>query len=134
MPELPRIPVGKVIADLISWLTTHWSVFFDGISAILLGFGNAVYYVLSLPHPYLLTAILAALAFLVTRRAGLPIFTVIAFLLIDSMQLWDQTMNTLAIVIVAAIIAIVIGVPVGVWAARSRSVSVIVRPALDFMQ
>jgi glycine betaine/proline transport system permease protein len=134
MPELPRIPVGQVIADVIHWLTVHWSVFFDGISAILLGFGNAVYYVLSLPHPYLLTAILAALAFLVTRRAGLPIFTVIAFLLIDSMQLWDQTMNTLAIVIVAAVIAIVIGVPVGIWAARSRSMSVIVRPVLDFMQ
>ncbi|HEX6445859.1 MAG TPA: ABC transporter permease subunit [Streptosporangiales bacterium] len=134
MPELPRIPVGKVIADVISWLTTHWSVFFDGISAILLGFGNAVYYVLALPHPYLLTAVFAALAFLVTRRAGLPIFTVIAFLLVDSMRLWNDMLNTLAVVIVAAVIAIVIGVPVGIWAARSRSVSVIVRPLLDFMQ
>ncbi|MBO0826166.1 MAG: ABC transporter permease subunit [Streptosporangiales bacterium] len=134
MPELPRIPVGKVIADVISWLTTHWSVFFDGISSILVAFGNAIYYVLSLPHPYVLTLIFAALALLVTRRPGLPIFTVIAFLLIDSMQLWDAMLNTLAIVVAAALIAIVIGIPLGIWAARSTSVSVTVRPVLDFMQ
>lgn len=134
MPELPRIPVGSVIADVINWMTTHLAVLFDGISAVLLGFGNAVYYVLSLPHPFLLTLILAALAFLVTRRAGLPIFTVIAFLLIDSMKLWDDTMKTLAVVIVAAAIAVVIGVPFGIWAARSAPVSTVVRPVLDFMQ
>lgn len=134
MPELPRIPLGNVIADIIDWLTTHWSVFFDGISTILVGFGNAIYYVLSLPHPYLLTVILAALALLITRRPGLPIFTVIAFLLIDSMRLWDDMLKTLAIVVAAAIIAIVIGVPVGIWAARSTAVSVTVRPMLDFMQ
>lgn len=134
MPELPRIPLGDVIADVIDWLTTHWSVFFDGVAAILVGFANAIYYMLSLPHPYVLIAIFAALALLITRRPGLPIFTVIAFLLIDSMRLWDDMVATLALVIAAAAIAIVIGIPLGIWAARSTAVSVTIRPVLDFMQ
>lgn len=134
MPELPHIPLGHWIALIINWLTDNISPFFDGIQAILDFCGNIVFYVLTLPHPYLLTAILAAIALAVKRKPGLPIFTVIAFLLIDSMGYWKFAMQTLALVIVATVIAVAIGIPVGIWAAKSRRASVVVRPVLDFMQ
>ncbi|MGH3095452.1 MAG: ABC transporter permease [Streptosporangiales bacterium] len=134
MPELPSIPLGSWIADIINWLTDNVAALFDGIHAILEFLGNIVYYVLTLPHPYLLTAILAAIALVVKRKPGLPIFTIIAFLLIDSMGYWERAMQTLALVIVATVIAVAIGVPVGIWAAKSGRASVIVRPVLDFMQ
>jgi ABC-type proline/glycine betaine transport system permease subunit len=50
------------------------------------------------------------------------------------MGLWLEAMQTLAVVVVATVIAVAIGVPVGIWAARSRRASSIVRPVLDFMQ
>ena len=50
------------------------------------------------------------------------------------MGLWVEAMQTLAVVVVATVFAVAIGVPVGIWAARSRKVSSVVRPILDFMQ
>ncbi|MGH3095187.1 MAG: ABC transporter permease [Streptosporangiales bacterium] len=134
MPELPRIPLGAWIADIINWLTTNVAAFFDGIAAILNFLVVHVDGGLQAPHPYLMTAILVAIALVVKRKPSLPIFTAIAFLLIDSMHLWSDAMMTLALVIVATVIAVAIGVPVGILASRSRQASVVIRPVLDFMQ
>src|SRR5690606_34036105 len=60
--------------------------------------------------------------------------TFFGFAFLDSMELWEDSMVTLALVIVATVIALVIAVPVGIWAARSDRVSAVVRPVLDFMQ
>ena len=43
-------------------------------------------------------------------------------------------MQTLALVLSATVIAVTIGIPLGVWAARNDIVSRTVRPILDFMQ
>lgn len=50
------------------------------------------------------------------------------------MGLWVESMQTLALVVVATVFAVAIGIPVGIWAARSKRASSIVRPILDFMQ
>ena len=71
---------------------------------------------------------------LLVRGVGLAAFTLVAFLLVASLELWHETMETLAVVLVAAIIATAIGIPLGIWAARRRSASVVLRPVLDFMQ
>ncbi|BFO20069.1 hypothetical protein SHKM778_64570 [Streptomyces sp. KM77-8] len=62
------------------------------------------------------------------------VLTFVGFAFLDSMELWEDSMVTLALVIVATVIALVISVPVGIWAARSDRVSAVVRPILDFMQ
>jgi glycine betaine/proline transport system permease protein len=62
------------------------------------------------------------------------VFTVLAFLLVDSVRLWTEAMQTLTIVLIAAVAAVLVGVPIGVWAARSGRVAAAVRPVLDFMQ
>ena len=71
---------------------------------------------------------------LLERKWGFGLFTLLAFLLILAMGLWVEAMQTLALVVVATVFAVAIGVPVGIWAARSRRVSNVVRPVLDFMQ
>src|SRR5690606_26028682 len=78
--------------------------------------------------------IFGALAALCVRSVGMTVFAVLAFLLIDSMQLWHQMLQTLSVVVLAALIAIVVGVPVGVLAAKSPKTGLVVRPVLDFMQ
>ena len=64
--------------------------------------------------------------------AGILAF--VGFALIDSVELWDEAMDTLTLVLVATIVTLVLAVPLGIWASRSKTVSAVIRPVLDFMQ
>ncbi|WP_046472325.1 ABC transporter permease [Allosalinactinospora lopnorensis] len=131
---MPRIPVGTAIESALQWLVDHVGGFFDALSAVLLFAVNAVYTALATPMPFVLIAVFGLLAAVTVRSISLTVFTVLAFLLVVGMQLWTQTLETLAVVIIAAVISITIGVPIGILAANSPRVSVCVRPVLDFMQ
>lgn len=85
------------------------------------------------PHPALMIALLAALAWYISGK-GVGIFTILGLLLVEGMDMWDGTMETLALIITAVFIALLIGIPVGIWASKSKTVENVVRPILDFMQ
>jgi glycine betaine/proline transport system permease protein len=129
---MPRIYVGNGISTAINWLLAHLSGLFDAIATVVSHLVNWVGGALGLPV-WAMIVIFTIWAYLASGP-GLAVFTVLAFLLIDSMRLWTQTMQTLGVVVVAALVATVIGVPLGVWAARRPLVGTIVRPVLDFMQ
>jgi glycine betaine/proline transport system permease protein len=131
---MPRIPVGDAVESTLYWLIDHVGPLFDSISAALLFGVNVVYAVLDAPMPLVLIAILGLVAAVTVRSIGMGAFVVLAFLLVEGMELWTQTLQTLAVVIVAAVIAIAIGVPIGILAGNSTKTSLAVRPALDFMQ
>jgi len=131
---MPRLPVGVWVEHAVDYLLAHFSGLFDGLSGVLQHVVNAVYLLLVRPHPSALLAGLVALAWLASRRWQLVLTTTLAFLLVQSMGLWLETMQTLAVVLVASCVAVVIGLPVGIVAARNARVSVIARPVLDFMQ
>jgi len=128
-----HLDVGGFFEFIINWLTEHLGPFFDaitvGVGATLTAFEN----MLKLPPPIVMILILAGLAWYVASR-GVAIFTFLGMLLIYSMELWSETMDTLALIFTAVIIALIIGVPVGIWASKNDMVEKIVRPILDFMQ
>lgn len=130
---VPEIPIGQTVEDLVSFLRSNLRWLFDAVAAGLEGLVDALSWVLLLPPPILMAAILGLLAWRVRSRE-FAVFTVVAFLLIESMNLWDAAMSTLALVLVATIVAVAIAVPVGILATRSSFVSTITRPVLDFMQ
>jgi len=106
---------------------------FDAVKAVVEGMYDGVNTVLTAPEPLLLAGILAVLAWWLRGLvAGVLAFA--GFALIDSLDLWDRAMSTLALVLVATVIALVISVPLGIWAARSRTVSAVLRPVLDLLQ
>lgn len=118
----------------IDWLLEYFGWFFDGIATVVNLIVGGVEAVLIGLHPILVIALLVAAAALLTRSVGLSVFSLAAFALIVSMDLWVETMATLGIVMVAVIIAVLIGIPLGIWAALSDTVSRILRPILDLMQ
>lgn len=65
---------------------------------------------------------------------GVALFTLIGFLLIDYLGYWHPMLQTLALVLTAVVISIVIGVPIGIWASQKETVRKIVTPILDLMQ
>ncbi|MFG2308184.1 ABC transporter permease/substrate binding protein [Streptomyces sp. NPDC048566] len=130
---MPRIPFGDWVNDAVDWLLNHMSWLFDFLKTVFSGTYDGINAVLQAPQPLLLAGIFAVIAFwLRGTSAGVLAFAGFAF--IDSLELWEDAMMTLSLVLVATLIALVISVPVGIWAARSDRVSGIVRPVLDFMQ
>lgn len=130
---MPELHLGDAVAAAVTWLQDNLSGFFNAIATVMQTLIDVVLTVLTAPHALVITAIATILA-LWARGIGFGVFTLLGLLLVDSMQLWTQTMETLAIVVVASIVAVVIGIPTGIWAARSRSASTLIRPVLDFMQ
>lgn len=128
-----RIPIGDYFEKLIEWLTDHLETVFDGIKTGILGIIDGFEALLTWIPPVVLIIIIALIAW---RAAGkrIAVFTAIGLLLIQNMQLWPETMETLALVFTATVIALVIGIPLGIWMSRSNKVDKIARPILDFMQ
>ncbi|MEU6465957.1 ABC transporter permease/substrate binding protein [Streptomyces sp. NPDC046976] len=130
---MPRLPLGDWVDSGVNWLVGHLSWLFDAIKAVMEGMYNGIDAVLGAPTPLLMAGILAVLAWwLRGLLAGVLAFA--GFALVDSLQLWDQAMSTLALVLVATVIALVISIPLGIWAARSKAVGAAVRPVLDLLQ
>ena len=85
------------------------------------------------PWPLILV-ILGALSWWGSRSWKMVVGTVLAFLFIGWLDMWEDTMATLAIVSVATLVCIAIGIPIGILMARSDRVQAMILPVLDIMQ
>jgi glycine betaine/proline transport system permease protein len=130
---MPDIDLGAPADDVVQWLLDNFGWLFDAIGSVATDVVDWIVSVLTWP-PSLVTIVLLTLIPVILRRWGIAAFSLLAFSLIDAMDLWTETMQSLAVVIVATVVAIALGVPLGIWAARRRVVSVLVRPLLDLMQ
>ncbi|WP_018155530.1 ABC transporter permease [Demetria terragena] len=129
----PEIPLGDWATSVVDWMTDQLDWLFEGLNSFIDGWVDLIADPLLQVPIIAIIAVLALMALLV-RGVAFSIATVIGFLIIDGLDLFPQTIETVALVLVAAIIAIVIAVPVGILAARSQGFSNTIRPALDLMQ
>ncbi len=127
------IDIGQYIAVAVNWLTDHLEPFFNLIKNT----GNAsilgLEWVLTTIPFFILIALFTALAWWKSGK-GVALTTVLGLTLIYLMGFWVATMETLALVLVATATALVISVPLGVWAAKNKLAAKIIRPLLDLMQ
>ena len=128
-----RIPVGDWADSLVDWLTSNLSALFGFIADALRWLFDLAELAFSTPPFWVVILVLAAVA-LLAKSWKLALATVVGLLLIVGMNQWDNAMATIALVVVASLIATVIAIPLGIWAARSSAVSTVLRPVLDFMQ
>ncbi|MEQ4206411.1 ABC transporter permease subunit [Actinopolymorpha sp. B17G11] len=98
--------------------------------AAVLGYLAAV---TSIPPVFVLSVTFALLGFAL-RGWKFGLFSLIGFVLIGGMDLWDSSMETLSLVLIASALAVLLAVPVGILAARNDTVSQLIRPVLDVMQ
>ena len=128
-----RQVTGDTIDDIVGWITTNGSWLFDGLS-------TAVTYALVyiervlqwIPWPALIVGL--ALASFAVGRWPFLAFTTVALLYIGMMDLWPNTVATVALMVVAVAISVAIGLPLGVLGARNRWADNLMRPVLDAMQ
>ncbi len=132
---LPVLPVARWVEAATDWLTNVLGGLFDSLqtsgSWVISGFSNSL---LVIP-PALFILVIAVIAYFVSKkRLGLPTFVLVGLGYVLNQGLWDSLMSTVSIVIISSIIAIVIGVPVGILAAKNEIANAIIKPILDLMQ
>ncbi len=130
---LPRIPLGDWISDGFDWMTDNMEGFFTVVKNIFQAAIDLLDYLLVTPNPLVMVAVFAILA-LLARGWRFGVVTLVGMLLIISMDQWVPAMQTLNLVLVATVVAVVIAVPIGILAARNDRASQIVRPVMDLMQ
>jgi glycine betaine/proline transport system permease protein len=129
-----KIPLGKWIASFVDFLNEHAAFAFNATSD---GLGFLIDGLIDLMHatpPLLLVAIFAAVAYWLHRSIGLVALIVVSLLLIMNLGYWAETIETLALVIFATGLCMLIGVPIGIAAAHRPWLYTAIRPILDLMQ
>ncbi len=127
------IDIGKYVEIIVNWMTLHFKPFFDlvkdGGNAFIEGFGS---FLIFIPFYVIIIALTALAYFRVNKSTAIT--TLLGLTLIYLMGFWEETMETLALIIVSTVVALIIAIPLGIWTAKNPLVSKIVRPILDFMQ
>lgn len=127
------INIGQYIEVAVDWLTENMHGLFDLIKNVGNGFIEGFEWLLMGIPFYVVIALLSILAYFKVGR-GTAFFTLAGLILIYLMGFWEETMETLALIFVSTIIALVQAIPLGIWAAKKPGVNRIIRPILDFMQ
>lgn len=127
------IPLDDWIQSAVDWLVANFRDEFQTLKLPIEWTLESVNSALHWVPPLVMLLIIALLAW---RTAGwrIAIFTAVSLALVGFLGLWGDTMTTLAMVISAVVFCVVVGVPVGILAARSEAVASFVRPILDVMQ
>jgi glycine betaine/proline transport system permease protein len=130
---VPKIPLAEWTERGVDWITDTFEGAFDLLSTVIDLILGSLEYVLLAPPELPMVAILGAIAFfLASWRVAL--FTVLGLLFVISLNLWDAAMQTLALVLAATIVALAIGIPIGIIAAKSAGLEAALRPVLDVAQ
>ena len=130
---LPKIPLGTAVEVLIEWIQVHLHGFLSAISRVgTLVNDNLVDLLLAVP-PLLMVVVFVLVAWM-AKSWRLAVGTAVTFLIIISLGQWVNAMETLVLVTLATLTALIFAIPLGIWAARNKYVSVLIRPVLDLMQ
>lgn len=133
MITIPRIPLGDWAEVALDWLLATFSGLFSLVRTILLELNDGLVWILTAPPWWVVALVLAGLGWAL-RSWKLALGTLIGLTIIMGVNQWNNAMDTLALVVVATLVAAVLAIPLGILAASSTTASQIIRPIMDFMQ
>jgi glycine betaine/proline transport system permease protein len=129
-----KLPVGELIESGIDFLVEHLSFITKASAAVVeTMLGGMEHGLLLIPIPIFI-GLIGAGVWLLTRDRKLTLGSALGLALIWNMGLWTATVSTIALVVVATLCAIAIGVPLGILSAISKRMYQVVMPVLDVMQ
>lgn len=129
-----KMPVGQTARRAFDWLKLHGAPLFDAVAAVLDRLIAAIETVLELPHPLVFTALAVALAWVLRRSWRTCLWVAVGFLFILNQGYWDETMQSLTLVLAAGVVCMAVGVPIGIALAHRPRLYRYVQPLLDLMQ
>ncbi len=120
MNNIPRLPVKDWVDSLVDWIQDTFEEFFEIIDIGIENFVEALVFGLNLVPAFFMIFILTGLGYMVTKKWGLPVFTLVGFLFILNIGYWEATLQTLALVLTAVLISVIVGVPLGIWSSQKK--------------
>ena len=129
-----KIPVGDAAETVFDWLQVNGRWFFDGLADGMEALIDAILWVLQTPHPLIVIAAFAGLAYVLQRRWQVSLLVVVGFLFILNQGYWEETTESLTLVLSACVVCMAVGTPIGIYAAHRPRVYRWMRPVLDLMQ
>ena len=130
---VPKIPLGKLVETLIDWIQNHLHGLLTVISHAGTSVNDTLVDLLLAVPPLLMVVVFVLIAWM-AKSWRLAVGTGVTFLLVISLGQWSNAMETLVLVTLATLTALIFAIPLGIWAARNKYVSAIIRPVLDLMQ
>ena len=132
--DVLAISFREPVNAFVDWIRTSLFPITDAIKNVITEATlNPLEKVLTTAPFWLVIGTLTGVAWLVSGMRS-AMWVLIGFVLVIGFQLWEHAMQTLAMVVVATALTMLIGIVLGILAARSDRVSAFLRPALDFAQ
>ncbi|KAF0116091.1 MAG: glycine betaine transport system permease protein [Rhodobacteraceae bacterium] len=129
-----KIPVGKVAKTIFDWMKDNLSPLFDAISTVMEAMIEGILWLLQAPHPLILVALFVALTWYLQRSWKVCLGVFLGFLFILNQGYWEETTESLTLILSACVVCMGLGVPIGIAAAHRPRLYTAIVPILDLMQ
>ncbi len=128
-----RLPLGQWVNNGVDWLLDHFGSAFDAFTQSATSMTDSLREGLGVLPWFVIILIFALLAW---RAKGwrLALGSTIGLYIIYNLELWAPFLDTLILVLIASFVSLVIGIPLGILAARGDRFHRVLSPVLDFMQ
>lgn|SRR5690625_247385 len=132
---IPQIPIADWVDRIVGWITSTFAFIFNPIRNEFGEFMSWTADMLSeIPVIIVILLVVVGAYFITGRKFGLATFSLIGLLLVYNQGLWDELMSTFTLVLIASLLSVIIGVPIGIIMSKSKAFESIMLPILDFMQ
>ena len=129
-----KIPIDDAAEAVFDWLLINAGWLFDGLAVAMEWLIDAILWVLQTPHPLIVIAVFGALTWAIQRNWKTPLLIVLGFLFILNQDYWEETTESLTLVLSACVVCMGVGVPIGIAAAHRPRMYRYMAPVLDLMQ
>ena len=133
-PNIPKIPVGDTAELVFDWLKSNARWLFDGLSEVMDWLIAGVLWALQAPPPLAIIAVFVALTWTLQRSWKICLLVFLGFLFILNQDYWEETTESLALVLSSCVVCMGLGVPIGIWLAHRPRAYAAISPVLDLMQ
>ncbi len=129
-----KIPVGKAASAVFEWVRDNGEVLLEAFSDVMEALIDAILWLFQTPNPLIVVAVFVAATFWLQRSWKICAFVLLGFLFIINQGYWEETTESLTLVLSSCMMCMAIGVPIGIAAAHRPRLYTYLRPVLDLMQ
>ncbi|MCA0962027.1 choline ABC transporter permease subunit [Salipiger bermudensis] len=129
-----KIPVGDAASAVFEWVRDNGEVVLDALSTFMEAMIDAILWILQEPPELVVILVFVAITYALQRNWKTALFVFAGFLFILNQDYWEETTESLTLVLSSCLVCMAIGVPIGIYAAHRPKVYTYLRPVLDLMQ
>ncbi len=129
-----KIPIGKTAKAVFDWMNDNLGWVFDGISVVLEAMIAGILWMLQTPHPFVIIGVFIVLTWLLQRNWKVCLGVLLGFLFILNQSYWEETTESLTLILSACVVCMGLGVPIGIACAHRPKLYTAMVPVLDLMQ